>query len=500
MINVFRLHQKKLMIVITILTIVAFAWLYNPSKLEDLNANHAYTVYGKTLTQADVQRQANRFMLARDLGQIDLIAGLSGMAPSEDQMVDAFVWNLYVLQHEARELGIEPTDTQVVDRIRSLPVFQNGGQFDPAKYVAFVEEKLGPRGFTEKQIEDVIKDALRLDALRAVITSPAAVSAADVTEAARILQKVDVQTISFPLEAARAGVVVPEEEIAAFFKQNQDSPHLVAPETRVVEFVKFALPGDGKTDEKAAAMEALQKLANAAVDFSTKAAGGDFAQAAAAAGLTVGRTPEFDRSGASRGTAAADQPSLVSFAPAAFLLSDQQSVSDPVQDGNAFYVLKLVSANPQRRLTLEEVRPIAQAQLGMAKAQGIVRKNADAALVTIRAAMAAGKSFADAATEAGLKVEAVNGVSPADATPAQMAALHATLTMEPGQISGFLPARTGGSVVYLASRAPLDAAEFSKQKAEFEQGLLENKREMLFVSWLVSAREAAKIGQIGRRQ
>jgi peptidyl-prolyl cis-trans isomerase D len=499
MINVFRLHQKKLMLVITVLTIIAFIWLYNPSNLKELNANEVYTAYGKELTQADVQRQANRYYLARDLQQLDLIIDLAGMAQNENQMLEAFVWNLFVLQHESAQLGIEPTDAQVAERIQALPVFHTNGQFDYTKYAKFVGEKLGPRGFTEVQLEGVIRDALRLEILRKVIGAPVAVSEAEIAEAGRLLRKVDVQTVSFPIEAAREAVTVTEEEVKNVFAQNQNTPYFVAPETRAVEVVEFALPADAKPAE-GKNVEALQKLANDAVEFSTKAASGDFGQAATAAGLTVIQTPEFDRNGVPRSGAEAAGLELSGLAPTAFLLSEQQPVSDPIQVGEKFYVAKLISVNPVRPMTFDEARPAIEAQVRAMKAAEVLRQNADAAIAKIREAMKGGKSFADAVAETGLKAESITGVSPMGATPDQQAIMRATLLMEPGQLSGFVPGTQGGYAVYLASRAPLDEAEVAKQKDEIVPGIEQGKRNLLFQSWLASAREAAKIGRVEHRK
>lgn len=497
MINVFRLHQRKLMLVIAILTIIAFIWLYNPSNMSELGANEAYTLYGKQITQADVQREANKYYLAIDLQQLELISELAGMAQDENQMLNEFVWNLFVLQHEARQLGVEPTDKQVAERIQTLPVFQTAGKFDYAKYNLFVSEKLGPRGFTVLQLEGLIKDSLRLELLKDVVGSPVSVSRAEITEAGRILQKVDLQTVSFPVDAVRASVTVTDEDVKNFYNQYQNSPYLVAPETRSVEVVEFAMPADAKPVEGKEKVEALQKLADAATTFSAKAGAGPFDQAAAAAGLTVVKTPEFDRTGKARGETTVNLPGI---APSAFLLSDSAAVSDPIQAEDKFYVIRLVTINPARPLTLEEARPLAEAQLGAMKAGEVLRQTADASIAKIREAMAAGKSFTDAATEAGLKVDSLTGVSPTGAAPDQQAIMRATLLMEPGQLSGFVPGMQGGYVVYLAARAPLDAAELARQKDEIEPGLADSKRRMLFVTWLANAREAAKIGRVTRAQ
>ncbi len=500
MINIFRLHQKKLLLVITILTIIAFIWLYNPSNLKEINANEVYTAYGKELTQVDIQRQVNRFFLARDLQQLELIAELGGMAQTEQQMLDSFVWNLFVLQHECERLGIAPTDAQVAERIRALPVFQTNGQFDYAKYAKFVEDKLGPRGFTEVQLEGVIRDSLRLETLLKVIASPVAVSEAEVAETARLFRKVDVQTVNFPLEAALATVTVTEDEMRNFYNQYQNSPYLVLPETRVVEVVEFRLP-EGAESAGGNKIEALQKLAEEAVDFAAKASAGDFAQVASAAGRTVTTSPEFDRQGRVRSGSDAGGLDFSALAPAAFLLSSDRPVSDPIQVGEEkFYVARLVTANPMRPMTFEEARATVEVQLRNMKAAEALRRNADETIARIREALAGGKSFEEAVAAAGLKVETISGVAPLGATPDQAAVLRTTLMMEPGQLSGFVPASQGGYAVYLASRAPLDEAELAKQREQIVSGIQEGERNLLFQTWLASAREAAKIGRLQRRE
>src|SRR5262249_12004016 len=144
------------------------------------------------------------------------------------------------------------------NRIKAIPVFQTNGQFDFQKYAKFSDDKLGPRGFTIQQLEDVVRDSLRLELVRAVVTAPVTVSKSEVEEAERMMQKVDVQSVYFPLEAARAAVKVTEEEISNIFTQNEKV--LISPETRVVDYVEFTLPADSKAAEGKEKVDALQKL------------------------------------------------------------------------------------------------------------------------------------------------------------------------------------------------------------------------------------------------
>ena len=199
MITILRKNQRVLMLVVAVLTIIAFIWLYNPADTYQLGRGAVATIYGRKVSQADIERQVKTYQLALAMGQFSLLENLGGMTQDEDQALDEFIWNLFVLHHQAEELGVEPTDSQIADRIKAVRTFQTGGQFDPSKYKAFVLEQLGPRGFTELQLENVIRDTLRVERIREIVSSPAAVSDLDFRDTARVLQELSAQVVRFPL-------------------------------------------------------------------------------------------------------------------------------------------------------------------------------------------------------------------------------------------------------------------------------------------------------------
>ena len=493
MITILRKNQRVLMLVVAILTIIAFVWLYNPADTYQLGRGAVATIYGRKVSQADIERQVKTYQLALAMGQFPLLENLGGMTQDENQALDEFIWNLFVLHHQAKELGVEPTDSQIADRIKAVRTFQTGGQFDPSKYKAFVLEQLGPRGFTELQLENVIRDTLRVERIREIVSSPTAVSDLDFRDTARVLQQLSAQVVRFPLASVASDAIVKDEEIADFYRQY--GPALSTAETRLVEYVKFALVPGEKPLEGRERVEALQKLADAAATFSEQAAASSFENAASTQGLTIQTTPEFDRTGS---TTSSDNPSMVAdlknFAPTAFLLTEKASVSDVVQSGDAFFVLKLTKINPQRPMTLEEVRPVAEKQLGARKAERLLREKAEPALAKIREAMAAGKSFSDAVAAEGLQVKNFDHLDPSgeSLSSEEQGIAAATLLMEPAQLSGLISDADGGFAVYLVERTPLDAIALGK-KPELTARIVESKRRLLFQTWLSSARDAAKV-------
>jgi peptidyl-prolyl cis-trans isomerase D len=495
MISILRRNQRMLMLVVAVLTIVAFIWLYNPADTGELGTNTVATIYGRNLSQADIEREVKSFQLALALGQFRFLEDLDAVGQDENRAVDQFIWNRLVMQHQAKRLGVEPTDSQIAGRIKSLPVFQSDGKFDSGKYRSFVVEQLGPRGFTELQLENLIRDALRVERVKEIVSSPVAVSEWEILHAARIFEKVSAEEIRFSLAAFGISADVSDEEIKTFYEQN--GPTLIKPETRSVYYVKFAVPAGEKPLEGRQRVEALQKVADAASAFAEQASSSSFEEAASINGQTIQKSPAFGRSGASLTPDEAAQSlasDLRNFAPTAFLLTEKSPVSDVIQAGDAFFVLKLAEVNPQRQLTREEARETIVSQLRARKAERLLREKADAALANIRQAMSGGKSFSEAAAAAGLQVRPFTDLTPDDEklSPNEREIVAATLLMQPGQLSGMIPIPDGGFAVYLSSRAALEGPALTK-KPELASRILESKRHLLFVTWLSSARDAAKI-------
>src|SRR5262249_32122570 len=113
-------------------------------------------------------------------------------------------------------------------------------------------------------------------------------------------------------------------------------------------------PDEQKTLTGPERIEALQKLADRATDFTQALLekDADFRRAAAKFQLPVLETGEF--------TAAAPDPMLnekPELSAAAFKLSAQEPNSDPVQVADGFYILHLLGVTEAHPLTMEEAKP-----------------------------------------------------------------------------------------------------------------------------------------------
>lgn len=493
MFNTIRKNQKGLMFIIAVLTIIAFAWLYNPADTQELGTNVAARVYGRTMTRADIDRLARLYPVALALGQLDLIGSLGGASGNENSDLGEFVWNLLVLRHEAAALGIEPTTEQLAGRVRNLPAFQTNGTFDPRKFESFTLEQLGPRGMTSLQVEEIMRDAFLFDTLRSIVGSPASVSPEEKASALRHFQKADILILPFPVAPARDTVKIIEAQARDYF--NRNTARFTAPATATVEYAKFSLPESARNTQGRERVAALQELAGHAADF-VASKPDDFAAAAKQAGAEAGVAGPFDRqTGQQPVQQSAQNSSLLPAAitQAVFSMAEDSTISDVMQVGDAFYVIKVTARTAERPKAFEEVKDEAFARVREIEAARLVHQQATEAVAKIRASVQSGASLAEAAAAAGVVAQSFAGVDPAQPELPenfrQLAQVSALLN--PGQVSNPVPMLPDGfASVGVVTRA-LDAQ--IPEGADLDARLLENNQNLLFAVWLDAQRAAADI-------
>ncbi len=484
MFNTIRRNQKSLMFFIAVLTIIAFAWLYNPADTRELGGNVAARVYGHSYSRADLDRLARLYSVALTLGQLDLIQSLGGAGGDENASLNEFVWNLLVLRHEAAVLGIHPTAEQLAERAQRLPAFQTNGVFDSAKFQAFVQEQLAPRGMSALQIEEVLRDTLLLETTRDLIGSPFSVNSAERARALRVFQKVDLVVLPFDTADVRDSVKIIEAQIREYFERNR--ARFTAPETLSFEYAKFALPAAEKPPEGKERIAALQDLAGRAADFAaTKPA--DFAAAAGEAGAETGSAGPWDRQ-----TAQASPALPPGVAQAAFALPQEETFSDVIQSGNDFFVLKVISRAPERALEFAEAREAAEARAREVEAAKLESQRALEVVAKIRAGLAAGESLDKAVRDAGAAPQVFSGVdlSKPEIPEAFRPLVRVSTLLNPGEISNPIPTQGGFAAIGVTARA-MEAT--LPPGVDLDAALLGERRDFAFALWLGDRRNAADI-------
>lgn len=499
MINLLRRHQQILLPVITVLVIIAFVAFYNGARTYDRpgGSDLVGRIYGRSVYITEYQREARKFEIARRLQIIDLVGTLVGQAATQDQAVDNFVWNSLVLRHEAERLQIQPADEEVAAAFKTIPAFQTNGAFDPAKYADILQNVLSPHGFTDAQLEDLVRDDLCLKKIRELLDSSFVISPDEFRAYYSLThQKMDVSVVRFNLADIAAGIQVSDDDVKKLYEQNKAG--LKSEEKRKIAFVSFSLTDAEKALAGKERIDALQKLANRAQDFTQAMLekNAKFAEVAAKFHVPVVETQPFSQSAPDAKIA-----QLPALAETAFHASKQEPDSDVIQGENSFYVLHLEEVEPGRLLTLDEARPQIVEQVKASRAHELLGTKAVETRNKIMAAMKEGKSFADAAKAAGANAEAFPPFSltePNLEKPDSREIAIKSMELSDGQLSEFVPTADGGVLVHFDKREPLDKAKFEKDKALIEPAYARQKQALVFAEWLRKQRESARI-QGGRR-
>ena len=499
-VQLMRSNQRWLMIILAALASVSLIFLYsNRTQLDRSASDKVGKIYGRTLTTEELGRIERQLDAARDLRLYEMtnLVNGDGMEDGEAPINDL------VLTHEADALGIVPSNDEVKDAEMALPVFQGaGGAFDPGKYASFVDEKLTPRGFSDTQLDDLIRRNLQFAKLREIVEAGVTLSPADVRLAyEQHFSKTDASVVRFKTADFAAAVPEPTaDEIKKYYDAQKD--RLQQPERRKVQYVKFALDDEQKKLTGKARLDALKPNADRAVDLleqlEDQKGKSDFAAVAAAAKMPVQETGEFEEGQ----TTAVPEASIPGFIEGAFRLTEKDPNSDvpletpSAQFPDAYYVLHLAAVVPERQLTLDEAKSKIVAAIKDERARAALAARAEEVRAKMADALKAGRPVADAAKEAGQTAQNVTPFSVAEPIKGQADGTQlseATAELANGELSKFVSTADGGLLVYVRGREPADEKRFDLQKDMITTGMRRQKAGVYFSEWLRDRREAANV-------
>ncbi len=482
MLDTMRKRQRSLLILITGVTIVAFAWWYNPGHAGRGGAGQLGKVNGRVVTVEDVQKLERNLQLAGNLG-LRQLPGLLATGHTREEAAISFAWNTFILRDEAERLQIHPSVEQIATAEKQLPELQNSGQFDPAKYQAFVNETLKPNGLTAADLDEVMADNLRLQGILDLIKGGAQVPEAMFRENyEKAHAKMHLALVRLPRAEFEKSVEVSDQDIKKYYDEHKDQ--LKSPEQRQVEMAAFTLSEDQKKLDETKKNAALKTLAQQAETFVQPVLDhpGQFEQIAKDQNVKVQVTGPYS---------AANPDPLLKTDPAltrqADTLSSESPVSDVVQTANGFYVLKLKDVVPSKPLTLEEAKDQITSTLKSQRIQEAMETKAKELRTKILADLKAGKSFADAVAATGYKAEEPPPLSFQD--PGQNNQLLLTLyynqvDLEPGEMSKLLTEHGDGLLVYLEKRDPIDQSAYQADEKKMLPEANSQFTDMLFAEWL----------------
>ncbi|MEM9283663.1 MAG: peptidyl-prolyl cis-trans isomerase [Verrucomicrobiota bacterium] len=405
MLTQFRHIQKGTLIVVTIIIVIAFAFLYSDFDFMGTVGSQkcAVKAYDRCYRLKEVQKLATSYDVATMLGMGEFANVLFGENRQDQDRVN-FVLSLIILREEALKMGIEPDAEEIKKAIPELPVFQQ-----PWVTAEFIENNvLGPNGFSDGDLAQLVKDYLVFERLRDLIGSGVeSIPSETEKRYIRSAQRYDVSLIEFDREQLEAETKVSEEEIKTYYEENQES--LMSDPKRAFDYAKFEpkeLPDDATNEQRSRAQLDFANAVNRVyADLAEKEA--DFM---AVAKQHTGEQEHFIKSAGSFEPFASTSPpeglgeneTLLETIFSGALQIGSVTVPVPTGDGGyyVFYVKEMVDPQP---LTLDQAGEAIESALIAKKSNRSVNDAASAARAEINEDLEAGTPFAKAVKEAGLK-------------------------------------------------------------------------------------------------
>ena len=494
MVNLLRRFQQPLMILVTIFVIVSFTVFYSRSDFMDRGASSRVgSIYGRNFSQAQFMREGRKYELCQYV-LFELWQTLIQPAMSADEAMNNFVWNSVVLRHEADRLGIQPTDAEIEETIKGLPSFQTNEHYDSIKYNQFVQNALNPRGLMPDTLEEMVGNDIRLRKIKALLGTTLAASPTEVRSMFEMRNgKLECSVVRFDLAEFLKAQQPSDEDVKKAYEERKTT--LKTDELRKVKFAAFTIPNAEKPLVGKERVEEFKKLGDQAQAFMVAMTekGAKFDEVAAKLGAKVQETPAFSRD---------DSPAELDRSPqaaaAAFKLTQAEPSSDAVQTDKGYVMLQLAEIVPAREKTFEEAKTALVEELKNERAQEAMNAKATEVRIALETQLKAGKSFAEAATAAGVKPEEIPPFSMSAPPTKEREVAMTARDLNEGQLSSLVPTggatgASGGLLVYLAKKQPIDEKKFAEGKGELADMLARGKSEAIFSQWLKQRRASANV-------
>ncbi len=230
----------------------------------------------------------------------------------------------------------------------------------------------------------------------------------------------------------------------------------------------------------------------------------DLEKLAKAKGLQMKTTPAFDQM-----TGAKILNVSPGFVQTAFRLRNDDPEdkakellypSSPVFSEDSVYVIGFNQRFPSENQPFEKVRDRVTADYRAEEALKLARQNGDAFARSITNSAAAGKSFAQLASDAKVNLVTVPAFSLSTRSLPELGDGRSLETLQnvasslaPGKVSSFIPTTEGGLVMHLKAKLPVDEAKLKTELPEFLARQREQRMSAAYSEWFQKLPEEMKL-------
>lgn len=542
-----------LMIVVFVILFISFFFLDTRSVRNMHSGQDILKIAGRTYSDKEFNTLGKgSAQLAYSLGRggdFDLyqfVMALSGNnAASETNPEEKFFTGRMILRQAKEEFGVYPGDEEISDYLRGLRVFAGPDQkFNAETYRNFIEKGMGRLGMTEKDLRELASDVLSFKKINAIIGSGLMANRDAVAKTSALEnQQITGELAKLELAPFKEKIQPTEDEIKKYWEGISDS-FTTAPRRKFtyvvitpvaiaepkVEEEKESIVDAAASDEvkKAAAKKKEEEKAKRAEDrrknqleldskvddflFKLEEQKGAGFEELAKENQWEIKTTEFfaltatpkdldmNLRSSSRGGKAVDQLFQMQETSEPF-----SKISEAIAVGeNQWIVARLDGEEKSRAKTYEEAREEARAQYISEKAAEAMKTAANEAVTKIKTLIGAGKSFAEAAKEAGIpETKAFNAINssyqPNGANEPQNL-FEASRNVDPGAIAEVITEKERAFVLLVTKREILKSADAADR---LDSAVSQNTRRNefnAFSSWITERVEAAKVEQLYKQR
>ncbi len=558
MIENIRKYRALIILSLVVVAIALVVGLQSSTVARGGNGRAILKIAGRTYDDKEYQHLGSGAFeltssLARsgDFALYQFLMGLSTGAATQEDAVEKFFIGRMIIRQAKDEFGVHPGDQEISDYIRNLRAFTDkDGKFNEENYRNFVEKGIGRLGLTEGDLRDLAADIIASKKINAIIGTGLGVNREIVAlELALENQQVDGEIVSLSIDPFQAEIKPTDEEIKAYWETIQDAfrteplrkftyviatpdmPADAATETKdAPESIAEAAASDEtkkaaakkKADEKAKATAELAdtrrkkqiELDSRFNDFTftlEEQKGAGFEELAAKNNWEVKTTELFPQSkppteldvnlrASSTGSKAVKK--AVSELFRIQLTADPLSkISQPIAIGeNQWLVARLDGEEKSRPKTYEEAKDEARVQYIAEKAAEAMKAAAKEASLKIKTSLAAGKTFAEAAKEAGIeKTKAFTKVNSAyrpDTATEPKNLFEATRSVDPGGLAEIITEADRTFIVHAAKREVVKEANAAERLDSEVASRASQNETLAFSAWITAQTEAAKVEQL----
>jgi SurA N-terminal domain len=528
MFGTIRKHQTWLWTVIATVTIVSFVVFFNPNNRGTGSSRgpaNFGSINGERISEEDFYNARKEVDL-----QYFFMSGGNWLRDEADAKKAGFdleqrTYARLLLIQKENQLGIH-VGSEMAGQFATDMLRQYG---QPS---AFVEKVLQPRGLQTSDLDRFIRHELGIQELISTIGLSGKLVTPQEAQSLyeREHEELSTEAVFFQGSNYLAAVSAPTEAVQEFYTNHLSE--YVIPERVQVSYVKFGYSNElakaeheitnltqivedrlqalgsnyvryGKTPEEVKGKireEILMRIALPEVRKQANAFAGPLfettqpptlEQVANTNGLTVNVTPPFDI-----GSGPTNLDVGSEFTRAAFSLSAERPVAEPVVSRDGVYVISFKNKLPREIPTLEKIHDQVVSDYKYSQAVTAARKAGMEFQRALTNGLAQGKSFDAISAEAKVKPVTLPPFSistrslpeaedhlPLNGNRTQMGLKDIAFSTLPGKASGFHETNEGGVIVYVKAKIPLDQAKMKNELPTFTSNVRLSRSREAFDAW-----------------